>query len=340
MPRRALGSKPRRQRYVESSDEMTDDESDSDVEVARGRFSRRPAARTPRRAVLQTNNESGSDSEDEVSCSRPSRRPAARTPRMAVRQTNDESGSDSDLESWAKKHSKVWSMIFRDQRWLSIAMTEFGLNPVLVGSNIHTYYHHHDNTEIVPGYMALIVGDPSGDLSYEKQLLLNSLQPHTFNSHTGEAKLISSGITLNLTESLNSEEWVTMDSPQMLFSYKKKKLQSSYLCWHDDNRLRTISSKDVVGMGGKASKLQDISDYCGISLRLPRNYSVQYLVKSRHQTPRVVPIGEDQDEQILGWTTDLSLPPFTTPGPANSLRLLRRREEWQQKNKNDGRGIF
>ncbi|OJD09693.1 hypothetical protein ACJ73_10142, partial [Blastomyces percursus] len=31
-PRRALGSKPRRQRYVESSDEMTDDESDSDVE--------------------------------------------------------------------------------------------------------------------------------------------------------------------------------------------------------------------------------------------------------------------------------------------------------------------
>ncbi|OJD27907.1 hypothetical protein ACJ73_00700 [Blastomyces percursus] len=95
-PRRALGSKPRRQRYVESSDEMTDDESDSDVEVARDRFNRRPAASTPRRAVLQTNDES--DSDNEVSCSRPSRHPAARTPRMAVRQTNDESGRDSEPE--------------------------------------------------------------------------------------------------------------------------------------------------------------------------------------------------------------------------------------------------
>ncbi|OJD24732.1 hypothetical protein ACJ73_03911 [Blastomyces percursus] len=71
---------------------MTDDESDSDVEVARDRFSRRPAARTPRMAVRQTNDESGSDSEDEVARNRPSSRLAAAA---STRQRRREQGAES-----------------------------------------------------------------------------------------------------------------------------------------------------------------------------------------------------------------------------------------------------
>lgn len=202
------------------------------------------------------------------------------------------------LEPRVEMHSRVWSMIFKDQTWLSIATTEHGLNPVLIGPNIHAYYRHKP-AKVIPVYMALVANDMRGELRFEEKTLLNSLQPHIFDKKTGEVKF-DSGITLNVTEALHSREHVFTDSPKILFSYKRKKLQSSYLCWHADNKLRTISSENVAGVGGKASKLRDISSICGISLNLPEEFSWQCTVIARGHRPEPRP-SFDQHGNILGW---------------------------------------
>ncbi|KKZ59233.1 hypothetical protein EMCG_05416 [[Emmonsia] crescens] len=152
-----------------------------------------------------------------------------------------ESQGFQKLKSSVEKHSRVWSLIFKDQKWLSVAMIEFGLNPVLIGSNLDAYYDQRDPTH---GYMALAFRDYTGDLRYMRALFFNSLHKHTFNKNTLEVKF-QSGITLNVSDSLLSDMSIIVKPPGKIFSCRHRNLQTFYLCWHGDNHLRKIASEDI-----------------------------------------------------------------------------------------------
>ena len=86
-----------------------------------------------------------------------------------------------------QKHSNVQSAILENENWSLIAASQ-GLNPVLVGQNLHNLYDCEDTRNAKPAYIVLVTGDKSGDIRFNKQVLLDSFRPHIFNNKTKEVK--------------------------------------------------------------------------------------------------------------------------------------------------------
>jgi hypothetical protein len=208
-----------------------------------------------------------------------------------------------------KRHAQVWNAIFEKDTWLSLAVNA-GLNPVLIGHNIHAYYANRNPTGHIPAYMVLIINDGEGDMRFKKDILFQSLRPHTFNPDTWEV-VFDSGITLNVFQAMTSWDSVTMD-PRKLFSYKRKRLRSSYLYYQGSHSIGTISPRHIVGtgVGGGATKPKDVSMICGVlTLRPDSQREVQYILESPDLRAGDVELIGDNGEscleirQVLGWTT-------------------------------------
>jgi hypothetical protein len=64
--------------------------------------------------------------------------------------------------------------------------------------------------------------------------------------------------------------------PEKLFSYTEDRLCSAYLVWDDsDYALRALGSEDIVGIGGKALTLRDVSVICGLVLAFPEDAGIR-----------------------------------------------------------------
>ncbi len=169
-----------------------------------------------------------------------------------------------------EKYSKVWEGIFQNQMWTSIASSH-GLNPALVGQDLYTLYDGNHDPETWSAYIVLVTGDKTGDIRFHSKTFLDSLMPHTFCETTNEVFFKNSNITLNIHDALKTPDMIFID-PQKLFSYREKRLCSSYLFWHDSHySLRTFGPADIVGIGGKASVLKDVSIICGLVLSPPED---------------------------------------------------------------------
>ena len=180
-----------------------------------------------------------------------------------------------NIRTQQEKHSRVWNMIFQNEDWITKATTEFGVNPILIGPNLHAYYNN-DSQKYKPAYMVLETGDRSGDLRFHKELFLKSLKPHTFRKETGEVEF-KSGITLNVISALDDPEMIYMETKR-LFSYRHKRLRTSCLYWQDSQwALRTLGPKDIVGIGGSVSSIDDVAYICGLNFTLPDGQRVQHI---------------------------------------------------------------
>jgi hypothetical protein len=84
---------------------------------------------------------------------------------LSISAVNASKVFDSRLENGLEEHAGLWSTIFKNETWLYLVMTKFRLNPVLVG--------------VKPAYMVLVARDYSGNLRYERNLFLSSLQEYT-----------------------------------------------------------------------------------------------------------------------------------------------------------------
>jgi hypothetical protein len=186
---------------------------------------------------------------------------------------------DFRLQDRHEKHSGVWNKIFKDnEKWSSVA-TRRGLNPVLIGDDLHRLYHdpeQHDPKQ--PAYIALLTGDKYGDIRYVKTELLASLQAHYWNKDS-EIVLYESNIILSIDEALHDPFFITL-TPEKLFTYRHNELCSASLYWKDnEHALQTIGPDDIVGIGDRTSTLQDVSLICGITLTHPKEREL----RQRHQ---------------------------------------------------------
>lgn len=128
----------------------------------------------------------------------------------------------------------------------------------------------------------LITGDDGGDftnLNKEKQqLFLGCLKPHTFNERSHEL-VFKSGMILNVADVFCNPAIVTVrPDPRRLFRYTASGLHSSYQVWHNgSSTIRRINSSDIVGIGGQASTLDNISTICSLTLPLANGHKTQSL---------------------------------------------------------------
>lgn len=207
-----------------------------------------------------------------------------------------------------QSHSEIWSKIFKDHIWTSIA-TRQGLNPVLLGDDLHSLYRD----PMLPAYLVLLTADRTGNIQHDKVKLLASLRPHHWNENS-DIVFEESSIILNISGALHNSFIINL-YPRKLFSYQHGQLRAASLYWQDSRyELRTIGSDDVVGIGEQASSLQDISLICGITLTHPQETPL----RQRHQQcfqhpdcPAVYPICPPGYQyfgnNILGWDWDQDL---------------------------------
>lgn len=180
-----------------------------------------------------------------------------------------------NIRTQQEKHSRVWNMIFQNEDWITKVTTDFDVNPVLIGPNLHVYYNN-DSQKYKPAYMVLKTGNRSEDLHYHKELFLKSLKPHTFRKETGEVEF-KSDITLNVISALYDSEMIYMETKK-LFSYRHKRLRTSYLYWQDSQwALRTLRPKNIVGIEGPTSSIDDVSYICSLNLTQPDGQRVQHI---------------------------------------------------------------
>lgn len=178
-----------------------------------------------------------------------------------------------------EKHHKVWDGFFQNHTWTSIA-SSLGLNLAVVGQNLRAVYNGNHGMDTPPAHIVLVTGDKSGDIRFHRKTFFDSLRPHTFYESTNEVFFKDLNIMLNIHDALKSPEMIFID-PEKLISYEKNGLYSAYLFWHDSKyALRTVGPGDIVGIGGKASVLRDVSIICGLALAPPESFGL-------HETQQV-----------------------------------------------------
>ena len=124
-------------------------------------------------------------------------------------------------------HKMLWASIFSNYTWLNDIARDLGVNLILIGIRLDTFYQRGKDTicNSAPAYIALISRDISGDVTYIKDLFFSSLKSHKYVESTAEI-MFNSGITLNIADILYCPELIPVDTQKLL--YKGGKLYSTY----------------------------------------------------------------------------------------------------------------
>jgi hypothetical protein len=168
------------------------------------------------------------------------------------------------------KHSRVWNSIFQNENWFSVII-EKGLNPVLIGHDLHYIYHAKNiRPKTKSKYLVLVLGYNGNGGKHNKpyvtdemNLLIDSLMPHT-RLESGERFFPETGITVNIRDAMYDFHYTTITQPRRLVSRKVGGLYSAYLYWNDDSfQVRTIGPKHIIGIGGALTK-KNVSNIVGL----------------------------------------------------------------------------
>lgn len=122
----------------------------------------------------------------------------------------------------------IWKEIFQDNDiWTSIA-THHGLNPMLVGQDLHSVCEIDFMVGKEWAYIVLITGDAKGDICSYSKYLFDSLRPHTFDKATNEVVFTDLKIRLNIHDAISHTSTNFIDQ-ERLFSQQGYSLESAYL---------------------------------------------------------------------------------------------------------------
>jgi hypothetical protein len=150
------------------------------------------------------------------------------------------------------RHNRVWDAVFRNESWTSIVSCH-GLNPMLVGQDLHSIYNMDDTIDNRCVYMVLMTGDASGKIRSHSLLFMDSLRPHTYNKSTKEVMFTNSRIVLNIHDAVSNISTKFVDW-ERLFSCLEDSLLSAYLYQQDHYyALRPLRIEDVTSAGVKIS---------------------------------------------------------------------------------------
>ena len=172
---------------------------------------------------------------------------------------------------------------------------------MLVGWGLHDYCTTKNIQVAKPAYLILVGGDQSGDLRFEREIFFESLRPHTFYKESGEV-VFNSGLVLNVANVYSDPEVIPVRLDKV-FSYRHKRLRTAYLYWQDSEPiLRILKPANIVGIGGRASKLHNVLHICGLTLAGPDGRDVQYLFETNGKQGRSVrPNRQTGSHRCAGW---------------------------------------
>ena len=116
---------------------------------------------------------------------------------------------------------------------------------------------------------------------------------------------------MNVVDALYNTFFTTLD-PKRLFGWEEGKLRSACLYWKDkEYALRCIGAGDIVGIGGQAANLRNVSYICGITFTLPEEIRTGLTYQKcfvHPKCPAAYPhypsVGVYRRNKTLGWEWD------------------------------------
>ena len=143
-------------------------------------------------------------------------------------------------------------------------------------------------------YLVLVTGGQTGDLCSERDLFLESLQPHRFHEESLEIEF-ESGMVLNVANVYRDPEIIPV-RPDKIFARPQEGLHTS-LMWWQESRLRTFEHKNMVGVWGEVSNLQQVLNVCGLTLSLPHGRLAEYTFEERSWQGRAVELTDESGRE-------------------------------------------
>ena len=150
-----------------------------------------------------------------------------RIPTLSAQDFADEFGTH--LCPSQEKHNQLWRRIFKDEKWL-LEAEKFHSNPTLVGRDLSKLYHQSGKA----GYLILLAShSENADLCYRNTQFFESIKEgHYFDEKTSEVTF-QDGLILNIYDLFLRDDPIVVIDLKNLFSYRHKKLRSTYLFWQD-----------------------------------------------------------------------------------------------------------
>ena len=202
----------------------------------------------------------------------------------------------------------LWSTIFKDDKWLNIAI-EMGkkemsnwrkMNPALIGRDLEKLLSGNHSGKGC--YLVFVAHTRLPDICYEKEQLMRSLMPHTFEKEKQEI-VFPNGLRVNILNVYSDCSELSPVRLDKLFEYREGRLQTSYLNYLDERTVsRDVGPEGIVGIGGQATKINKVKKVCGVTLTLPDGERMQHLFRKRGvRYANITPIGNTRTNQFEGW---------------------------------------
>jgi hypothetical protein len=200
----------------------------------------------------------------------------------------------------------LWNSIFKSDRWLNIARTDYKCCPVLIGCDLSSFQPHRASNRL---YLALIVNDYSGDLRFCKDELLESFQDGAKYDDDKYEVTLPSGIVINVYEVITGFE--TAELPlERLFSCEKSGVHTEY-CFYEKKVIGSLGPADIIGLQGPAHKWQGF-EYGG-AIRVPYDGKIkQFFVQAKGKKELWVVKRDDESKLVSSFSKE----------PRNELGLL------------------
>jgi hypothetical protein len=198
----------------------------------------------------------------------------------------------------------LWNSIFKSDRWLNIARTEFKCSPILLGCDLSAFRPHRASNRL---YLALIANDYSGDLRFRKDELLESFQDGAQYDDNNYEVHLPSGIVVNIYEVITGFE--TAELPlEKLFSRERSGVHTEY-CFYDKMVIGSLGPADIIGLRGPAHKWRDFK--YGGAIRVPYEGKIkQYFIQAKGKRELWVAKRDDKSKLVSSFSKE----PRNEPG--------------------------
>ncbi|KAH6973350.1 hypothetical protein EDB80DRAFT_693382 [Ilyonectria destructans] len=214
----------------------------------------------------------------------------------------------STLPSKYKKYCHAWALIFKKDDWLEAVMELQPGHPLgdpvplLLGSALSTKWG--GKTEI--NDVALLVNDWSGDCLPLRNLFFDCLQDHVVDKPNGIIRFKDCKIRLHADEILRGQQEISIQNPESLIGFERKKGLFTYVSYYNKGILQKIGPDCIAGIREREGK-EKIEELCSVKLQFRGGqtcYRELHSSSKRIEANRLVTVDEQGHPWTNGWSLD------------------------------------
>lgn len=209
---------------------------------------------------------------------------------------------------------RLWRSIFKDEKWFEEA-TDLEAEPVLIGANLGDIVASQPRKK-KSAYIILYPNDFSGDLyHYGVKFLCSSLRTdHRYDKKRHEVTFpaigweIASGerielpeIVLNVRDIVIGDEILYLEGERTQRLISKGTLHTSF-CFLRDEKIQSLQSCDIIGIGGAISSKDGLTPVCTLNLQgIKKKWQVTIRDPDRQDVRALYKEGKYVPHALIGW---------------------------------------